>query len=124
MARRPAVTPETRDTVLARDDYRCVICGKPNTGPRGGSWSIHHRKLRSQGGAHTPDNLIVLCGGSAGAGCHQAVHASPAHAVAHGWIVPSWANPARELVLAHAGRAWVRLLPDGSTELKENSDVA
>lgn len=59
---RGGVTPETATYVLNRDgscrawamgfatDVRCE--GRPH---------IHHRRLRSQGGPHTADNLLVIC---------------------------------------------------------------
>jgi 5-methylcytosine-specific restriction endonuclease McrA len=55
-----------RDEVLARDNYRCRLCGDTN-------WlHAHHVRYRSEpGSTHDLSNLITLC-----AQCHNTVHAN------------------------------------------------
>ena len=92
------MTREVRDAVLLRDRYACVRCGNDI------HWtlhSVHHRKLRSQGGTDDPWNLIVLCG-SGTQGCHGIVHSRRAvEGEPGGYIVPSHADPRRIPVLYH-----------------------
>lgn len=81
------VTPAQRKAVLHRDGWKCRRCWRTV------DLNIHHRKLRSQGGTDEAENLVTLCG-SGTTGCHGWVHANPRIARAHGWMVPSWADPA------------------------------
>ena len=46
--------------VLERHGWRCVHCGG------GYRLQIHHRKFRSHGGTHRPENLEPVCGD-----CHR-----------------------------------------------------
>jgi 5-methylcytosine-specific restriction endonuclease McrA len=73
--------------VKRRSRGRCERCG---TAP---ATQLHHRRLRSQGGRNTLENLVDLC-----APCHNAsadaIHANVDWAHRHGWIVPSWQDPA------------------------------
>jgi len=64
---------------------RCEACGRH----RGVEGVVHHRRLRSQGGPHTMENLLVMHDG-----CHRFAHANPRWAMAHGWIVSGWADEA------------------------------
>lgn len=93
------------DQVDARDAQRCVKCGRPLVGG-----SRHHRQLRSQGGKHTVENIVLMCG-SGTTGCHGFVHAHPAEARDMGWIVPSWEEPDETPMLTWRG--WVLLTADG-----------
>lgn len=95
------------DLVDKRDDQRCVRCGRHIDGG-----SRHHRKLRSQGGPHAVENLILLCG-SGTTGCHGWTHHNVAQARMHGLIVPSWQEPDETPVLTWKG--WLLLLNDGTT---------
>jgi hypothetical protein len=54
--------PQTE--ALERDGYHCYICGKPT------NLHVHHIIPREEGGPHTLDNLITLCGG-----CHRSIEA-------------------------------------------------
>jgi ATP-dependent DNA helicase RecQ len=57
---------EIRESILRRDEFRCVECGRscdPNEA------DIHHLLPRSAGGSDEPSNLITLCDG-----CHAAHH--------------------------------------------------
>ena len=56
----------TRESILRRDGFRCVECGKPCNPDE---VDIHHLLPRSAGGSDEPSNLIVLCDG-----CHAAHH--------------------------------------------------
>ena len=51
---------------------------------------LHHRKLRSQGGEHTVENLCGVCHR-----CHYWLHAHPAIAYANGWLVKGVKDPAK-----------------------------
>lgn len=105
-------TAATRLAVLARDSYRCVVGGEPATGTAGVDYHIHHRRLRSQGGGHGPENLITLC-----AAHHEEAHANPSAAAVLGRIVPSFANPEFVNVFwldPHGTHRWVYLTPDGA----------
>jgi hypothetical protein len=47
----------------------------------------HHRLRRSQGGGHTPENLLDVCGI-----CHLSIHSQVARAVNAGFLVRSTAT--------------------------------
>jgi len=70
----------------------------------------HHRKLRSQGGQDTPDNLLAVCRRS-----HDAIHRSPVTARAFGRLVASWQDPLWEPVRLWDGRL-VLLTAEGGYE--------
>lgn len=76
-----------QDAVRRRSRGVCELCGSAPAA------HLHHRRLRSQGGQNTYENLADLCHA-----CHNssddAVHANVDWARRHGWIVPSWADPA------------------------------
>jgi ATP-dependent DNA helicase RecQ len=57
---------KTRESILRRDGFRCVECGKPCNPDE---IDIHHLLPRSAGGSDEPSNLITLCDG-----CHAAHH--------------------------------------------------
>jgi hypothetical protein len=59
------VPPATRRQVVRRDGGRCVVPGCRH----GVFLDIHHVRLRSEGGDHDPEGLVVLC-----AAHHRAVH--------------------------------------------------
>lgn len=84
----------TRRTILDRDGGRCVRCAL-----LGEAMHLHHRKLRSQGGTHTPANGVTLC-----ARCHRWVHANPQRAAGLGLIVKSWQVPEEVEVVTWRGR--------------------
>lgn len=77
-----------REEVIARQQGYCWWCGIVLSG----KVDIHHRKLRSQGGQDTAENLVALH-----QLCHnlsrEAVHANPKLANSRGFIVKSWQNP-------------------------------
>ena len=88
-------TKATCNAVDTRDKHSCVKCGVSLHSTAG---SRHHRKLRSQGGKHDVENLILLCG-SGTTGCHGWVHANPKEAYAGGFIVRSSKLPVSVPVL-------------------------
>jgi 5-methylcytosine-specific restriction endonuclease McrA len=83
---------KARKAVRERDQYRCVA-GGCWVGETGGH--IHHRKLRSQGGDNSVDNLILLC-----AQHHNAIHHNVELAYQLGYLVRSWDNPAAVQIAA------------------------
>lgn len=90
-----------RGLVLLRDKYRCVRCGKDVMSR---PYSVHHRKLRSQGGTDDLANLITLCGHGT-TGCHYLVHSQrKSHGEPGGYVVPSWADPTEVGVVYHPNR--------------------
>jgi 5-methylcytosine-specific restriction endonuclease McrA len=103
----------THDAVCERDGYSCCLCGGGVGDRRGTDYSIHHRKLRSQGVDNSLPNLILLCG-SGSTGCHQAVHAKPKWAREFGgWILKGSDDPAAYPVLVEKADRWVLLTPGG-----------
>ena len=63
-------------------ERRHRICERCEHGFFGGP---HHRKLRSRGGGHEPENLADLC-----VSCHSWVHHNIAEATEAGWMIASW----------------------------------
>jgi hypothetical protein len=59
------IPPALRRHVLCRDKGRCVVPGCRHTT----FIDVHHLELRSEGGLHNADNLVVLCTAH-----HRAVH--------------------------------------------------
>ena len=55
-----------RETVLRRDNYKCLECG---TSCRAAEADVHHLLPRSAKGTDEPSNLVTLCDG-----CHAAHH--------------------------------------------------
>jgi len=60
------IPPAIRRQVMRRDLGRCIVPGCRHTQ----FVDLHHIELRSEGGDHDPDRLIVLC-----AAHHRALHA-------------------------------------------------
>jgi hypothetical protein len=60
-----SIPPALRRAVLLRDQRRCQVPGCNNTIWR----DLHHLELRSEGGAHSLDNVICICGSH-----HRAAH--------------------------------------------------
>lgn len=93
----------------------CERCGS-----HGGALgtSVHHRKNRSQGGAWSPENCVVLCG-SGTTGCHGWVTVNPLAARAEGFVVRSFEDEA--LVQCRTFSGWV-FLGDRYVPLEEQWD--
>jgi hypothetical protein len=98
--------------VLQRDEYACARCGGAAHGQRGVDYSIHHRKLRSQGIDNSLVNLVTLCGDGV-SGCHCWAHHNRLAAEQAGWIVRSTSSPLLVPVL-HWQRGLIFLRADGS----------
>lgn len=104
-------SPAVVAAVLERDGHACALCGGAAHGQRGVDFSVHHRKLRSQGGDSSFPNLITLCG-SGTTGHHGWAHAHPKAAKDDGWIVPGAVDPALRPI-AHWLHGTVWLHADG-----------
>lgn len=59
----------TKTHVLARDKYKCRICGASFKGRSGKSLHVHHIVFRSNGGSDDIENLVTLC-----EDCHHTLH--------------------------------------------------
>jgi hypothetical protein len=82
MTTRP-VPPKVREAVAERSGGICECgCGQRAV-------HMHHRRLRSQGGQHTPANLLHLT-----LAHHAEIHANPTRAYELGFLVSAWADPA------------------------------
>lgn len=84
-----------RAAVFVRASGMCDLCGRPL--PR--LWHCHHRKLRSQGGRHEPENLLALHDA-----CHRKVHNRPTWARRCGYIVARNFDPSARPVWRHRAR--------------------
>ena len=82
------VPKDVAETVINRADGHCEIMHYAS-GCNGRAEHLHHRKLRSQGGEHTAENLIQIC-----SGCHYWLHNNTGVAYEHGWLVKSMKDPA------------------------------
>ena len=80
-----------RRAVAARSGGVCEACGAAAAS------HVHHRKLRSQGGDNSPENLLHCCHG-----CHQQIHLNPERAYELGLLVRFTDDPA-----AVAVKGWV-----------------
>lgn len=109
----------TRDLVMERDDFRCVVCGRIIVATA--DWSIHHRRNRGSGGSsdpriNAPSNLLLVCG-SGSTLCHGDLtdNAQRDAALAAGWVVSlnSKQDPA-EVPVLHSQYGPCLLADDGS----------
>lgn len=109
---------ETLNLVWERAGRCCERCGAELTRGAGG-YSIHHRRLKGQGGDRRPDtqlaaNLLLLCG-SGTTGCHGIVHHEQLEARREGFIVSRWADPEQVGVMTGT-YGWVLLDNEGGLE--------
>ena len=91
MARRKKknrVPTEVAEVVNERAGGICEIMN-PDAQCTGCREQLHHRKLRSQGGEHTVENLVGICHR-----CHYWLHNHPAIAYENGWLVKGAKDPA------------------------------
>lgn len=70
--RKEAGLAEARQQVFARSNGSCEARWP---GCWGEADHAHHRLRRSQGGGHTPENLLAVC-----FHCHEQIHRNPARA--------------------------------------------
>jgi len=123
---KPSKAEETDAYELAtlRDNDTCQKCRR-NCG--WGATSRDHRKDRSVGGLTVVSNLQIL-GGTGTTGCHGWKSSHPKEAVAEGWAVPGYGDPAEwparrwmRDVYGVLHLAWVLYGNDGSvTEIPES----
>ena len=106
MTRNTGPSQRVREIVKARDNNRCVVCGKY------GENQFHHRQPRKMGGTrrpgiNLPSNLLTLC-----VICHQYAEAHRTTSYRLGLLVrePSIPSGVPVLLLAHG---WVLLDDDG-----------
>lgn len=78
-ARPVGLDPRVRDEVFAAAGWRCTVGAA--SGCTGRAEHAHHRRMRSQGGTDTAENLLAVCHA-----CHDHVHAHPAEAYRRGWL--------------------------------------
>ena len=97
-----------RNVVSQRSGGICESCGQAR------ATEMHHRLFRSQGGLHTPSNLLHLCGWGNHTGCHGTAH-SGALAVLLGLTVESGDDP-RVTPVEHALFGRVLLTDEGTWE--------
>lgn len=95
----------THELLARRSSYWCEIRA-PGCTSDATDW--HHRQRRNCGD-DTITNALHAC-----RACHRWTHAHPTAARALGWIVPTWADPARTPVRIR-GR-WVLLTPTAGKE--------
>lgn len=105
----------TRELVLERDEYRCVVCGAVIFGQ---PWSVHHRRNRGSGGSsdpaiNSPANLLLVCG-TGTTGCHGWIGERPEEARDEGYAVSlnSRQDPA-SVPVHHAVHGLIYLTDDG-----------
>jgi 5-methylcytosine-specific restriction protein A len=102
---------QTRHAVGSRAGWVCEVCGGrtcSNLDPQ-----YHHRRPRAMGGSrkqdtNSPPNFLY-----AGGLCHRTVESRRAEALAHGWLVSQYDDPADVPVLLRYDR-WVYLTPAGT----------
>lgn len=118
-----SISGHTRATIMMRDQYACVVCGRTVINRPG---SIHHRKPRGMGGTsvseNDPSNLIILCGtGTSANGCHQRVENHRGWARKYGYICRMRYAPDMVPVRYWDGR-YYWLNRDGSIEQRPEPD--
>lgn len=64
------IPPAVRRAVLQRDERRCRVPGCRNAT----FLDLHHLRPRSEGGSHTPENLVTVCSAH-----HRALHRGELH---------------------------------------------
>lgn len=102
------IPQDVAETVKERSQYFCEAM-IPEAGCNGQGQHLHHRRMRSQGGVHTVQNLVHIC-----ESCHSYIHHHPAISYTKGWLVKSTRDPDHEPFLRRGGA--VLLLEDGGFE--------
>ena len=99
MSKAKAIPTAARKAVRERDLERCVRCSSAD------AHDIHHRMRRRDGG-HALSNMVLLCRFD-----HEWVHANPAKAREHGFIVSAWGDVLDSPIKSFRG--WVVLDNEG-----------
>lgn len=92
MKRALSIPPKVRAEVRERSGGDCEA--RINGVCRGRATQMHHRLLRSQGGKHTPANLLDLCGR-----CHDHIHKHTAWAYEHGFLLAAFTQPSHVRII-------------------------
>lgn len=71
------------------DDRWLTLCEAKGPNCDGKAVHAHHRKLRSQGGDNSRENLCGVC-----MPCHGHIHANPGRSYETGLMVHGWDDPA------------------------------
>lgn len=85
--RQEPMPDDVAQRVMRRSRGMCELCGVKQ------ATNLHHRKPRSQGGEHTVENLVALCGMGNTSGCHGLAHTHTDRYV-KGWLVKRGDDPA------------------------------
>lgn len=105
----PPVPTALATMVLERAGWCCDRCGVSIVGRE---FSRQHRRARGAGGrregAHTPANLIVLCGSATSQGCHEwAEHSHRTEAYELGFAIRGEARKPEDVPVFRHLRQWV-----------------
>ena len=95
---------EVRTEVLGRAEWACELM-TPQICTYDGALHLHHRRsrrVRKDGKANNPSNLMVLC-----PPCHALVHHDRSWSKDHGFIISSFADPDE----VHVNRTGVHWMP-------------
>ncbi|WP_460003521.1 hypothetical protein [Microbacterium xylanilyticum] len=110
-----APTTATRTAVYVRDGYRCAACATDL------GLSFQHRRAVGMGGSKNlpaPVDGLTLC-----LSCNEACeHSLQTMALANGWKVRRWADPARVPVYFPHEFGWFRL--EGTVRVRITAEVA
>lgn len=90
----PGAKAERRRRIFARDEHRCVYCGRVFPGDR---LSLDHVEPRRKGGDHSDGNLVTAC-----LPCNRLKGGRPA------WSFLATDADARAAFLRHARFVWPR----------------
>lgn len=105
----PPVPAGLARMVLERAGWCCDRCGVSIVGRE---FSRQHRRARGAGGrregAHTPANVIVLCGSATSQGCHEwAEHSHRTEAYELGFAIRGEARKPEDVPVFRHLRQWV-----------------
>ena len=105
---RSAVPAKLRAMVIERAEFCCDRCSRPLIGQM---YSLQHRRARGAGGrsgAHTPANLVALCGSATSPGCHSRVeNERRQEAYEQGFAIRGEARRPEDVPIFRHLRSWV-----------------
>lgn len=84
--RRRQPPQDVKDAVWKRSGGMCEA--KVDKGCRKFAGHMHHRRMRSQGGPDTVENLLHVC-----SWCHTRIHHMGAEAYERGWLLRAGSRP-------------------------------